>query len=143
MAVNRNSCRKTRGGRHRGVFYVTFATRYQMDVPMKNRLASNGSGGDADIKANNGSVFGNNSITEFTNKVIDGEQFVTHKIKAAVSVSPWHYQRMQWRHGMRPMNHAAFGIPLVLAIECHDIPFSQRRDSWGNVDVVGDEQGLA
>jgi hypothetical protein len=40
------------------------------------------------------------------------------------------------------MNDAPFRVPFILSSECHLVSLSQARYSRGNIDVVGDEQGL-
>lgn len=42
-----------------------------------------------------------------------------------------------------PMNCAPFRVPFVLPTERHLVSFSQARYSRGDIDIVGDEQGLA
>jgi hypothetical protein len=41
------------------------------------------------------------------------------------------------------MHDAAFGVPLLLTIEGDDIPFPEGGNSWGKLNVVGNEHGLA
>lgn len=42
-----------------------------------------------------------------------------------------------------PVDDAAFLVPLVLAEELHSVAFLQATDALGQVDVVGDQDGLA
>jgi len=44
---------------------------------------------------------------------------------------------------MRPVHNAALIVPLVLALEAHGISDGQGLDTWREVDVVGDQQGLS
>lgn len=87
-----------------GIFYIPFTTRNQMYMAMKNRLAGGGSRVDADVEADNESVFLKDLMTEFANELIDGEQFVTRKIEIAFGMSSRQYQRMQGRYGKRIPN---------------------------------------
>jgi hypothetical protein len=41
-----------------------------------------------------------------------------------------------------PVNHAAFGVPFVLAAERHNIAFAKADDSRRQIDVVRDEKRL-
>lgn len=41
-----------------------------------------------------------------------------------------------------PVNHAPFGVPLVLAAERHNIAFAKADDSRRQIDVVRDEKRL-
>lgn len=42
-----------------------------------------------------------------------------------------------------PVDDPAFGVPFILAVELHRVSCLQRRDSWSEVDVVCDQQGLS
>ena len=41
-----------------------------------------------------------------------------------------------------PVNHAAFGVPFILAAERHNIAFAKADDSRRHIDVVRDEKRL-
>lgn len=42
-----------------------------------------------------------------------------------------------------PVNHAPFGVPFILAAEGDNIAYAKADDSWRQIDVVRDEQGLS
>ena len=42
-----------------------------------------------------------------------------------------------------PVNHAAFGVPFILAAERHQVAFAKPDNSRCQIDVVRDEQRLA
>ena len=44
---------------------------------------------------------------------------------------------------VRPMNHPAFGVPLVLAEKFHRVSDAEVRDTGRQIDVVTDQQRLA
>ncbi len=41
-----------------------------------------------------------------------------------------------------PMHQPSFRVPFVLSIEFDDVARNERRDSWGETDVVGDQDCL-
>jgi hypothetical protein len=44
---------------------------------------------------------------------------------------------------MGPVYYTAFRIPFIFAVKCYFISSFQRGDSWCQIDVVGNQQGLS
>ena len=43
---------------------------------------------------------------------------------------------------MRPMKNSPFFIPLVLTRELYGISFAKKSNSWGNIDIVRNQNRL-